>query len=226
MKIAIFNCNTKLNHNTIKDFTFFLRINNIEYNIYVDNYKSKSIKKNFFTSLRFIYILGCFGTLKLIASHLFMFYKPSLQFINDVNSKEFIRHLKDTGYTHGISLSFGQIFKKDIINYFNGNLVNIHSSILPRDKGLMPNFWCLYNNYNFSGVTLHRIDTNIDTGVIINQITYPISCHYSYLDLITISRYITKYLLFNYINSFIEHDVEVSNSYNTFPSFVDISKIK
>ena len=226
MKIAIFNCNSKINHSLLKEFTMYLQIQDIKYDIFVDSSNPKNLKQRIITKFSILYILGFFGTLNFVYKLLFTFYSPRVTFVKNVNSPEFLKVLKYRNYTHGISLSFGQLFRNKIIKYFDGNLVNLHSSILPRDKGLMPNFWCVFNKYKHSGITLHKVDRSIDTGTIINQITYPISDNLRYEDLVTISRFLSKYLLFIYINDLTFRKIIVSESYNSFPKFNDIKKIK
>lgn len=48
------------------------------------------------------------------------------------------------------------------------NIVNIHLSYLPWNKGSHPNFWAHWDGTP-SGVTIHKIDGGIDTGNIIFQ---------------------------------------------------------
>ena len=48
------------------------------------------------------------------------------------------------------------------------NVINLHPSYLPFNKGAHPNFWSFADNTP-SGVTIHKIDEGIDTGPIILQ---------------------------------------------------------
>ena len=48
------------------------------------------------------------------------------------------------------------------------NIVNIHLSYLPWNKGSHPNFWAHWDGTP-SGVTIHKIDEGIDTGNIVFQ---------------------------------------------------------
>jgi methionyl-tRNA formyltransferase len=47
--------------------------------------------------------------------------------------------------------------------------VNIHSSLLPRYRGIHPVQWALVNGEEKTGVTLHQIDKGVDTGPILLQ---------------------------------------------------------
>ncbi len=53
-------------------------------------------------------------------------------------------------------------------------VVNIHSSLLPKYRGVHPVSWALINGESETGVTLHRIDDGIDTGEILVQRSTPI----------------------------------------------------
>ena len=60
------------------------------------------------------------------------------------------------------------LLTKEQINLVNSNCYNIHPSLLPFNRGYHPNFWSFYD-HTPSGVTVHCIDADIDTGKIIAQ---------------------------------------------------------
>ena len=66
-------------------------------------------------------------------------------------------------------LSGTRIINKDVLDFFSSNVINVHSSLLPYSKGLMPAFWTFHKKMG-RGVTLFRLDEGIDTGEIIYQI--------------------------------------------------------
>ena len=47
-------------------------------------------------------------------------------------------------------------------------IINLHIGYLPYNRGAHPNFWSFMDNTP-TGVTIHEIDKNIDTGKIIYQ---------------------------------------------------------
>ncbi len=53
--------------------------------------------------------------------------------------------------------------------------INVHPSLLPRYKGANPIFWQLRNGETETGVTLHKVSPEIDSGNILTtkQIAYP-----------------------------------------------------
>jgi len=50
-----------------------------------------------------------------------------------------------------------------------------HPSLLPRHRGPDPYFWTIRNGDETTGVTLHRLDADYDTGAIIDTRTIPVS---------------------------------------------------
>jgi methionyl-tRNA formyltransferase len=47
--------------------------------------------------------------------------------------------------------------------------LNIHPALLPRNRGLFPYFWAIANGDQETGVTLHWVDENFDTGDLLLQ---------------------------------------------------------
>ena len=74
----------------------------------------------------------------------------------------------------GISIYFSKIFKQELIDKFE-YFVNLHNGPLPRYRGVNPINWALKNGETKHGVTLHTIESGIDTGKILDQITFPIN---------------------------------------------------
>lgn len=66
-----------------------------------------------------------------------------------------------------LSLEFDRIIKPDLFK--SKNLFNIHFSLLPAYKGMYTSALPILNGENKTGVTLHRINSGIDTGEIIAQ---------------------------------------------------------
>jgi len=73
----------------------------------------------------------------------------------------------------GFSCFFSEIFRQHHIDAI-GRLVNLHNAPLPRYRGMRPINWALKNGESQHGVTIHEIDTGIDTGPIISQCTFPV----------------------------------------------------
>jgi methionyl-tRNA formyltransferase len=98
----------------------------------------------------------------------------------NINSPEFIEQIQKYNCDLFISLSFNQIFKKQIINLPLLKSINIHAGKLPFYRGRNVLNWAIINGETEFGVTAHFIDEGIDTGDIILQNTYPITIEDDY----------------------------------------------
>ena len=64
---------------------------------------------------------------------------------------------------------FMKILSKNFINKFNGKIVNIHPSLLPKYKGLDTHRRVILNNEKYSGCTVHFVTSKLDSGKIVLQ---------------------------------------------------------
>ena len=64
---------------------------------------------------------------------------------------------------------FMKILRKNFIKKFNGKILNIHPSLLPKYKGLNTHQRVLDNNEKYSGCTVHFVNSKLDSGKIILQ---------------------------------------------------------
>ena len=62
-----------------------------------------------------------------------------------------------------------KILSKDFIKKFNGKIINIHPSLLPKYKGLNTHSKAITNKDKFSGCTVHYVTARLDSGKIILQ---------------------------------------------------------
>jgi methionyl-tRNA formyltransferase len=85
--------------------------------------------------------------------------------LKDKSVRESIRCLKPD---LGLSVMFGYILDPKFIEFFPSGIINLHPSYLPYNRGHYPNVWCIIEKTP-AGVTLHYIDSGIDTGDIIAQ---------------------------------------------------------
>ena len=79
-----------------------------------------------------------------------------------------IDFIQNEAFEFCISYRYRYIIAKDVIDYFSDNIVNLHISFLPFNRGSDPIFWsCIENTPQ--GVSIHIIDEGIDTGAILLQ---------------------------------------------------------
>ena len=64
---------------------------------------------------------------------------------------------------------FMKILSKSFIKRFDGKIINIHPSLLPKYKGLNTHFRAIQNNERYSGCTVHFVNSKLDSGKIILQ---------------------------------------------------------
>ena len=64
---------------------------------------------------------------------------------------------------------FMKILSKNFIKKFNGKILNIHPSLLPKYKGLNTHQRVLNNKEKYSGCTVHFVNARLDSGKIILQ---------------------------------------------------------
>jgi len=64
---------------------------------------------------------------------------------------------------------FMKVLSKNFIKNFNGKILNIHPSLLPKFKGLNTHERAISNNEKYSGCTVHFVNSKLDSGKIILQ---------------------------------------------------------
>lgn len=114
-------------------------------------------------SLLFRYLTGpAWSFKKLAKKHGFhLAYAPG------VNNEEFYQILHQRQSKSVFSMT-PEIYRKKTLSIDGIKFYNLHGSILPGNKGILPFFWtCLYDEV--PGITVHEIDEKIDTGKIIYQ---------------------------------------------------------
>ena len=64
---------------------------------------------------------------------------------------------------------FMKILSRGFIKKFNGKIINIHPSLLPKYKGLNTHHRAIMNNDKFAGCTVHYVSATLDSGKAIMQ---------------------------------------------------------
>lgn len=95
---------------------------------------------------------------------------PSLVIaVNSVNDDETIGHLKRLN-PELVVVNGTRIISKKVLEAVNCKFINSHAGITPAYRGVHGAYWALANNdRENAGVTVHFIDSGIDTGAIIYQ---------------------------------------------------------
>lgn len=66
-----------------------------------------------------------------------------------------------------VSVLFNQILAEKILAMPKKGVINIHPAFLPDYKGISPVFWALSNSEKEVGISIHYINTGVDTGEIL-----------------------------------------------------------
>ena len=76
--------------------------------------------------------------------------------------------LKEHNVGFAISYRYRHIIRQDIIDFLHGKIINLHISYLPWNRGADPNLWSFLEDTP-KGISIHYVDSGIDTGDIIAQ---------------------------------------------------------
>ena len=86
-----------------------------------------------------------------------------------IDENKILKYLKKNQIKFICLAGFMKILSKNFIKKFNGKILNIHPSLLPKYKGLNTHSRALKNKEKFSGCTVHFVSPKLDSGKIILQ---------------------------------------------------------
>lgn len=84
-----------------------------------------------------------------------------------IKSEEGIKALKELKPDVMITVAFGQILSKEILDIPPKGCINVHGSLLPKYRGAAPIQWAIIKGETVTGVTTMYTDIGLDTGDII-----------------------------------------------------------
>ncbi len=126
----------------------------------------------------------------------------------NINSPEFFSILNQFDCDLYVSMSFNQIFKEPVINLPRLKTINCHAGKLPFYRGRNILNWVLINDESEFGITVHYVDSGIDTGDIIVQKFYPITDNDDYSKLLKKAYVGCADTLYLAIRQFVENRVQ------------------
>jgi phosphoribosylglycinamide formyltransferase-1 len=88
---------------------------------------------------------------------------------NNIDEKKILYELKKNKIRLICLAGFMKILSKNFIKNFNGYILNIHPSLLPKFKGLNTHEKVIKNREKYSGCTVHFVNSKLDSGKIILQ---------------------------------------------------------
>ncbi len=106
----------------------------------------------------------------LVFGKIFNIKKKIINFKNiSLAEKKILLELKKNKINFICLAGFMKILSKNFIKNFNGKILNIHPSLLPKFKGLNTHYRAIKNKEKFSGCTVHFVNSKLDSGKIILQ---------------------------------------------------------
>lgn len=81
----------------------------------------------------------------------------------------FYSKLMNLGIDLLFSNSYSMKIHRDVLNLVRNNAINIHESLLPKNRGFNPTQWAIIKGEKETGVTMHYMSVDIDSGDIIAQ---------------------------------------------------------
>ena len=157
-------------------------------------------------------------------------YKIPIYREKNVNDPKFIDIVRSLG-PDLVSCASPQIVKSGLLSIPETGCINVHSSLLPKYRGVYPMFWVLLNGEEKTGVTVHFMDEKIDNGRIIAQKSFKIAKNDTFESLYQKAIEIIPDLFLESIkkiekkSQLIEND-ESEATYYSYPRTEDIKKFK
>lgn len=128
----------------------------------------------------------------------------------NLSSNDFREWFESFSLDLGVSVGYDKKLPTKLIEGPEHGTLNIHPSLLPEYRGANPYFWVIRNREETSGVTVHWMDEEFDTGPIINQ------------QRLTLAEDETMGTLFFLLNRWgIEQTIEIIEQYLETGSFPD-----
>jgi len=94
--------------------------------------------------------------------------------VDDINSSDYVSYAREVNPDVLLSVAATQKFDSTLLSVPEKCAINIHSSLLPEYRGVSPSFWTLRYDEPETGVTVHYMHDEIDTGDVIVQQSVPI----------------------------------------------------
>jgi len=96
-------------------------------------------------------------------------YNIPFHFTFNINNAKSVKEIELIKPDLIISVGATQKFEQKILKIPRIMLINVHYSLLPRHKGLSPYFWQLLDDDSEVGITIHKINQELDCGQVLLQ---------------------------------------------------------
>ena len=85
-----------------------------------------------------------------------------------LNEDIFSNNYKIENFDFIICFGYRRLIPNKMVEKFNNKIINLHISLLPWNRGADPNLWSFLESTP-KGVSIHFIDSGIDTGPILTS---------------------------------------------------------
>ncbi len=100
-------------------------------------------------------------------------YALELLRVPNLNGEEAVAKLQNLRADLGIVLG-SRVLRRNIFSVPRVGCINLHKGRVPDYRGLPPGFWELYDGAQSAGITVHFVDSGLDTGDVIATSEIPI----------------------------------------------------
>lgn len=109
------------------------------------------------------------GTYELMCSFTESLKLPLVKYNQRMDEIDFVHKIRQLNADIAVVCSYNKKFPPELLKTVKGGFVNCHPSLLPDYRGANPYSNVLINDEKETGITLHFMDENFDTGNIIAQ---------------------------------------------------------
>ena len=156
---------------------------------------------------------------------------PILKF-KSINDSAFCNYINEHRIDLIVSIAASEVFKKKVLASPRYGCINLHSGPLPFYRGMMPNFWVLFNKEQYASITVHQMVERLDRGDILLQHKFNIMPGESYNSLAQRSKRIGAALVLRVLESIHfqapikKLPLDSPGSYYTFPTKDEVYRFK
>lgn len=198
--------------------------------IYLFKEKSHLKKK-----LKILILLSFFDLIKILKKIINSLFLKKEIFIyekfSNVNSINFINNINKLKADLIICINCPQILSKNTINKIKYPIYNFHPGDLPNFRGVFIPFFLLKNKINKACLTFHKIDEQIDKGIVISKNYVNLTNKdnmFSIYEKIFLSNKSINFILSSIINhkSLVYSENNNSDKYYSYPTIIEILKFR
>ena len=131
---------------------------------------------------------------------------PVISYENSLKDPEFLEKIRSLNADLAVVCSYCKRFPKEFLETTRCGFVNVHPALLPKYRGGNPYSHVIINGEKETGVTLHFMDENFDTGDIIVQKKIPVCKDETMGTLFNRLNYLSADMLIDLLSRFEENE--------------------